>query len=101
MAQSLLHVVCPHCGAVNRLSASRLGEAPKCGSCHQPLFNGAPVAVDAAGFERTSRATTSRSWSISGRPGTGHATPWRPRWSAPPAYSSLPKITIEEYLAGN
>jgi thioredoxin 2 len=52
MAQSLLHVVCPHCGAVNRLSASRLGEAPKCGSCHQPLFNGAPVAVDAAGFER-------------------------------------------------
>jgi thioredoxin 2 len=52
MDEEFLHVVCPHCSAVNRLPRPRLGEAPKCGSCHQMLFAGAPVAVDAERFER-------------------------------------------------
>ncbi len=44
------HVVCPACGAVNRLPASRPAELGKCGKCHQGLFIGAPVDVDEAGF---------------------------------------------------
>ena len=47
-----LHLVCPHCAAVNRLPAERLGASPQCGQCHRPLFTGEPLAVDAAGFER-------------------------------------------------
>ena len=47
-----LTIPCPHCGAGNRVPAARLGEAPHCGRCHQPLFTGAPLVLDAAGFER-------------------------------------------------
>lgn len=43
-------VLCPQCRAVNRLPADRPAEKAKCGSCHQPLFTGAPIAVDEAGF---------------------------------------------------
>ncbi|HWT14421.1 MAG TPA: thioredoxin TrxC [Patescibacteria group bacterium] len=43
-----LHIVCPHCDAVNRLPEARLAAAPKCGRCHQPLFIGKPREVDAA-----------------------------------------------------
>lgn len=47
-----IHVVCPQCDAVNRLAASRLGEAPVCGKCAQPLFAGRPLDVDSARFSR-------------------------------------------------
>jgi thioredoxin 2 len=47
-----LHIVCPHCEAVNRIPSTRLGEAPKCGKCHQPLFTGQPVELNAAGFRQ-------------------------------------------------
>jgi thioredoxin 2 len=47
-----LHIVCPHCGGVNRVPAARLGEGGKCGRCGKPLFTGTPVAVDDASFER-------------------------------------------------
>lgn len=47
-----LHIVCPHCEAVNRIPAARLGEAPKCGKCRQPLFTGHPVELNAAGFQK-------------------------------------------------
>ncbi len=47
-----LHLVCPHCHAVNRLPAARLGQAPNCGQCHRPLFDGQPVELDAAAFPR-------------------------------------------------
>ncbi len=49
---SRLHLVCPHCAALNRVPLERLGEAPKCGACHAPLFEGKPVALDEAGFRR-------------------------------------------------
>jgi thioredoxin 2 len=49
MSDPLL-VACPHCGALNRLPQSRLGEAPDCGKCHRPLFTGKPLALDAAAF---------------------------------------------------
>jgi thioredoxin 2 len=47
-----LHVVCPACGTINRVQGSQLGSAPACGKCKQPLFEGKPVALDEAGFER-------------------------------------------------
>ncbi|MGA9420737.1 MAG: thioredoxin TrxC [Rhodanobacteraceae bacterium] len=43
-----LHIVCPHCEAVNRLPPERLDAAPACGKCHQPLFRAEPVAVNEA-----------------------------------------------------
>ncbi|MBK6727972.1 MAG: thioredoxin TrxC [Xanthomonadales bacterium] len=48
MSDTSLHIVCPHCDAVNRVPTARLGNAPDCGRCHQPLFVGAPRAVDGA-----------------------------------------------------
>ena len=40
-----LHVVCPHCHTTNRVRADQLVAAPDCGSCHQPLFAGQPLAL--------------------------------------------------------
>jgi thioredoxin 2 len=47
-----LHLPCPHCQAINRMPAARLGQAPRCGQCHQPLFVGKPVALTAETFDR-------------------------------------------------
>lgn len=47
-----LHLVCPHCDAVNRVPGARLTQSPACGKCHRPLFDGHPVALDEARFER-------------------------------------------------
>lgn len=47
-----LHLVCPHCDAVNRVPAARLAEAPNCGKCGKPLFTAHPVELDAANFDR-------------------------------------------------
>jgi len=47
-----LHVVCPHCDAVNRLPATRLDENPTCGQCRQALFAGEPLELTAANFDR-------------------------------------------------
>jgi thioredoxin 2 len=51
MSESL-QVVCPHCDAVNRLPAARLGQAPKCGRCKRPLFSGEAVELRADNFPR-------------------------------------------------
>ena len=45
-------IACPACSALNRVPPERLGEAPTCGKCHAPLFQGKPVAVDDSSFER-------------------------------------------------
>lgn len=50
MDAALIHA-CPHCGAKNRLPVSRLHEAPTCGRCHEPLLDGAPVALGDADFD--------------------------------------------------
>lgn len=47
-----LHIVCPHCEALNRLPPERLGAGPACGKCHQPLFQGEPLALNEAGFQQ-------------------------------------------------
>jgi len=47
-----LHLVCPHCEKINRIPSTRLGEAPKCGDCHQSLFTGHPIELTTTGFRR-------------------------------------------------
>ena len=46
------HLICPHCERTNRVPASRLGETPKCGHCHQPLFTRHPIELTADNFRR-------------------------------------------------
>ena len=48
----MTHVVCQHCQGVNRVPELRLTEDPQCGKCKGALFKSAPIALDAAGFER-------------------------------------------------
>ncbi len=52
------HIVCAHCGAVNRLPTTRLGDDPDCGRCHQPVLDGKPVELDDSNFEAFVRAST-------------------------------------------
>jgi thioredoxin 2 len=47
-----VQIVCPHDGVINRVPAGRLADAPRCGKCSEPLFTGAPLALDEAGFNR-------------------------------------------------
>ena len=49
MSESL-HYVCPHCHTTNRIAKEQLGNQPDCGSCHQPLVTGEPVALDNDSF---------------------------------------------------
>lgn len=46
-----MHIICPHDGAVNRVPAERLAEAPRCGKCHQPLFEARPLELTAHTFD--------------------------------------------------
>ena len=43
---SALHIVCPYCDAINRVPRERLRDGAKCGSCHRPLYEGRPAALD-------------------------------------------------------
>jgi thioredoxin 2 len=43
---------CPACAAMNRLPPERLDQAPRCGRCHQPLFQGHPLALTTGDFDR-------------------------------------------------
>jgi len=52
MPEESLHVVCPHCSAVNRIFRQKLKDAPNCGQCKQPLFNGEPLELSTANFDR-------------------------------------------------
>ncbi len=52
------HVVCAHCGAVNRLPLNRLADDPDCGRCHKPLLDGRPVELDDRSFDAFVRQTT-------------------------------------------
>ena len=46
-----LAIPCPHCSALNRVPADRVGEKPNCGRCKQALFDGHPVELTAANFD--------------------------------------------------
>lgn len=45
-------VICPACGAPNRVPAARLGQHPNCGRCKAPLFTGRPTDADLSAFDR-------------------------------------------------
>lgn len=46
------HIVCPHCGTVNRSPASRLDEGPKCGKCREELFEAKPLELTGEAFRK-------------------------------------------------
>ena len=52
MSAETLHIVCPHCHTTNRVARADLGKATDCGRCHRALFEGHPVALDEAAFEK-------------------------------------------------
>jgi thioredoxin 2 len=45
---SALLIVGPHCDSINRVPRERLRQRGKCGSCHRPLYEGLPVALNSA-----------------------------------------------------
>ena len=47
-----LHIVCPHCHTTNRVRKIQLTSAPDCGSCKKPLFDGHPVGLNEAAFDK-------------------------------------------------
>ncbi|HEU0234376.1 MAG TPA: thioredoxin TrxC [Gallionella sp.] len=47
-----LHIVCPHCDAVNRVPSVKLPEQPVCGKCKQALFDAHPVELNSGNFAR-------------------------------------------------
>ncbi|MGB0866143.1 MAG: thioredoxin TrxC [Granulosicoccaceae bacterium] len=48
----VIHLVCPHCAAVNRVPSGRLSDSPKCGKCAKSVFPGKSVAVDSTVFDK-------------------------------------------------
>ncbi|MDQ0651110.1 hypothetical protein QFZ38_001366 [Pseudomonas cedrina] len=40
-----LVIPCPHCNGLNRIPAERLGDAPKCGRCKQPVLLNKPFEL--------------------------------------------------------
>ena len=46
-----IHIVCPHCQAINRVPPARLTEQPTCGKCHQPLFTAHPIELTTSNFD--------------------------------------------------
>ncbi len=51
MSESM-HIVCPHCDAVNRIPADRLQQSPRCGKCHEALFPARPVELGGDRFDK-------------------------------------------------
>jgi thioredoxin 2 len=47
-----MELVCPHCGAINRVPVERLGDQPKCGKCGSLVLPGKPIELVAANFDR-------------------------------------------------
>ena len=47
-----VHIVCPHCDAVNRIAHARLGDQPLCGKCARELFMAKPIDVTSARFTK-------------------------------------------------
>ena len=45
-------VVCPYCGAVNRIPAERLGDNPICGKCSKHIFASRPIKLTTASFQK-------------------------------------------------
>lgn len=48
-----VQVVCPRCGAINRVPLDKPREGANCGKCHVALFPDHPVELSADSFRRT------------------------------------------------
>lgn len=48
---------CADCGAANRVPIHRLGDAPNCGRCKQPLRSSEPVELSDADFDAVATAS--------------------------------------------
>ncbi|WP_287603425.1 thioredoxin TrxC [Thiothrix sp.] len=48
----IFNLVCPSCSVTNRIAVARLGDNPKCGKCHSPLFNGHPTELNPETFAK-------------------------------------------------
>jgi len=49
-------VPCPHCDTLNRVPTDRTATAGQCGKCHKALFEGHPLALTGARFDRHANA---------------------------------------------
>jgi thioredoxin 2 len=47
-----IQVVCGHCDSVVGLPADRLKDGPRCPNCHAALFEGKPIELTAASFDK-------------------------------------------------
>ena len=47
-----MELVCPDCGAVNRVPDERLAEQPKCGKCGGLVLPGKPIDLGASNFQK-------------------------------------------------
>lgn len=47
-----MELVCPQCGAVNRVPDARLRDHPKCGKCGALVLPAAPIELTQANFDR-------------------------------------------------
>jgi thioredoxin 2 len=47
-----IQVVCGHCDSVVGLPGDRLKDAPRCPKCRFPLFEGKPLTLSAANFDK-------------------------------------------------
>lgn len=45
-----MELVCPHCGALNRVPDTRLNDQPQCGKCHAQVIPAAPLELTNATF---------------------------------------------------
>jgi thioredoxin 2 len=52
MSNDVEHIVCPKCGALNRIPRGKAAAAGKCGRCHEALFTHEPTDVTEAAFDR-------------------------------------------------
>lgn len=51
MSESI-QIVCPHCDTTNRVPLSRIRHGAKCGCCKQVLFEGRPLELSHATFQK-------------------------------------------------
>ena len=58
MIDTRIHLPCPHCGAMNRLPAARIDDAPVCGKCGQALLAGQALELTDATFDAVVATTT-------------------------------------------
>ncbi len=47
-----MELVCPQCGAVNRVPDQRLNQQPKCGKCGAEVLPAKPVELTGASFDK-------------------------------------------------